>query len=225
MASFDDLLAPSRRALEENPFDDPFARPGSPDPWATPFKEEVQEQAAEEQVQEEVEHVEEPRSTTPPATVTDPLESADNDEDDDDDDEPLGKRLSSPGPGFKEASFSEIATIRPTEPEETSPHDDSDDDKPIGQIVKERSHSASPQRSRRNDIQPVFVITVDDPQKVGDPIRSFTMYTVHTRVFHSLLCGVTYLTHCRQLLRSSKNPHSLSSGATLIFFGCTRPSL
>ena len=26
------------------------------------------------------------------------------------------------------------------------------------------------------------MITVDDPQKVGDPIRSFTMYTVHTRV-------------------------------------------
>ncbi|KAF8159458.1 Vps5 C terminal like-domain-containing protein, partial [Crassisporium funariophilum] len=29
--------------------------------------------------------------------------------------------------------------------------------------------------------QPVFMISVDDPQKVGDPIRSFTMYTVHTR--------------------------------------------
>ena len=26
----------------------------------------------------------------------------------------------------------------------------------------------------------MFVISVDDPQKVGDPIRSFTMYTVHT---------------------------------------------
>ncbi|KAF7964405.1 hypothetical protein HWV62_8517 [Athelia sp. TMB] len=35
----------------------------------------------------------------------------------------------------------------------------------------------------RNDkgIQPVFVITVDDPQKVSDPILKFTMYTVHTR--------------------------------------------
>ncbi|EDR13983.1 uncharacterized protein LACBIDRAFT_151832, partial [Laccaria bicolor S238N-H82] len=29
--------------------------------------------------------------------------------------------------------------------------------------------------------QPVFIISVEDPQKVGDPIRSFTMYTVHTR--------------------------------------------
>jgi sorting nexin-1/2 len=36
------------------------------------------------------------------------------------------------------------------------------------------------------DIQPVFVITVDDPQKIGDPIRSFTMYTVFTRV-----CGIS----------------------------------
>ncbi|KAI9063885.1 Vps5-domain-containing protein, partial [Trametes sanguinea] len=30
-------------------------------------------------------------------------------------------------------------------------------------------------------IQPVFVISVDDPQKVGDPIRPYTMYTVHTK--------------------------------------------
>lgn len=31
-------------------------------------------------------------------------------------------------------------------------------------------------------LQPVFVVTVDDPQKVGDPIRQYIMYTVHTRV-------------------------------------------
>ena len=39
-------------------------------------------------------------------------------------------------------------------------------------------------KATRNDngIQPVFIISVEDPQKVGDPIRSFTMYTVHTRV-------------------------------------------
>ncbi|KAI0073528.1 Vps5-domain-containing protein [Panus rudis PR-1116 ss-1] len=28
---------------------------------------------------------------------------------------------------------------------------------------------------------PTFVITVDDPQRVGDPIRGYTMYTVHTK--------------------------------------------
>jgi sorting nexin-1/2 len=37
MSGFDDLLQQSSRALEENPFEDPFARPrsGSPDPWST----------------------------------------------------------------------------------------------------------------------------------------------------------------------------------------------
>ena len=28
----------------------------------------------------------------------------------------------------------------------------------------------------------MFSITVDDPQRVGDPIRGYTMYTVHTKV-------------------------------------------
>jgi hypothetical protein len=38
MEGFDDLLTPSRNALEDNPFADPFTRrSGSPDPWATPF--------------------------------------------------------------------------------------------------------------------------------------------------------------------------------------------
>ncbi|KAG7093670.1 hypothetical protein E1B28_007329 [Marasmius oreades] len=68
--------------------------------------------------------------------------------------------------------------------------EDSDDDKPIGQTMNKRlsqqSNSAAPMvqkqsSSVRPDLRPVFVITVDDPQKVGDPIRSFTMYTVHTR--------------------------------------------
>ena len=31
-------------------------------------------------------------------------------------------------------------------------------------------------------LQPVFSMTVDDPQKVGSPIGAYTMYTVHTRV-------------------------------------------
>jgi sorting nexin-1/2 len=37
MSGFDDLLQESSRALEENPFEDPFARPraSSPDPWST----------------------------------------------------------------------------------------------------------------------------------------------------------------------------------------------
>jgi hypothetical protein len=37
MDGFDDLLAPSKRALEDNPFENPFAqhRSSSPDPWAS----------------------------------------------------------------------------------------------------------------------------------------------------------------------------------------------
>ena len=31
-------------------------------------------------------------------------------------------------------------------------------------------------------IQPVFEIAVEDPQKVGDPVRGYTMYTVQTKV-------------------------------------------
>ena len=35
---------------------------------------------------------------------------------------------------------------------------------------------------KNTGLQPVFSITVDDPQKVGSPIGAYTMYTVHTRV-------------------------------------------
>ncbi|KAI6041276.1 Vps5 C terminal like-domain-containing protein, partial [Pisolithus marmoratus] len=75
-------------------------------------------------------------------------------------------------------------------------NDDDDDDTPIGQTAKFRRRSAeqasltqpstmtmTPASVTRNDgsIPPLFVISVDDPQKVGDPIRQFIMYTVHTR--------------------------------------------
>lgn len=64
--------------------------------------------------------------------------------------------------------------------------DDSDDDKPIGQTIRtslEGKLSSDVPSLKRTDsgLQPVFVISVDDPQKVGDPIRGYTMYTVHTR--------------------------------------------
>ncbi|KAI0731336.1 Vps5 C terminal like-domain-containing protein [Earliella scabrosa] len=69
--------------------------------------------------------------------------------------------------------------------------EDDDDDKPIAQTIaaKAAQRAASPAAStstpagakKENGIQPVFVITVDDPQRVGDPIRAYTMYTVHTK--------------------------------------------
>ncbi|KAI0741589.1 Vps5 C terminal like-domain-containing protein [Daedaleopsis nitida] len=78
-----------------------------------------------------------------------------------------------------------------------SDDDDDDDDRPIAQTIAARAASreaaarrpTSPSTSistpaggkKENGIQPVFVITVDDPQRVGDPIRAYTMYTVHTK--------------------------------------------
>ncbi|TFY58324.1 hypothetical protein EVG20_g8192 [Dentipellis fragilis] len=52
-----------------------------------------------------------------------------------------------------------------------------DNDKPL----RPRLITSEPLRRRRTVIQPTFVITVDDPQKVGDPIRGYIMYTIHTR--------------------------------------------
>ncbi|KAK0188967.1 hypothetical protein F5146DRAFT_1104361 [Armillaria mellea] len=72
---------------------------------------------------------------------------------------------------------------RPASRFPTEQDDDSDDDKPIGTLRSpDRSRLTSPQTQHESKAsQPVFDISVDDPQKVGDPIRSFTMYTVHTR--------------------------------------------
>ncbi|KAJ7446757.1 Vps5 C terminal like-domain-containing protein [Mycena latifolia] len=271
MDGFDDLLAPSQSSLEDNPFADPFAkRSASPDPWTSPF--------ARQQTADVYEYHDRP--TTPPVepespaveqnAPLDPLDSAAQEEEDEPH-HPGGQ------PGFRESvpdadpPFSEIATIRPTEPEElqssipvpdepapparevtpipatpppprlsesaptlpppspdrwggpleqhhpapihrsypnlalggefpqadwqgeqdnwsndhTPPtrlptEDDSDDDKPVLQTVRHPDCAATLKPSK-DGLQPVFVISVDDPQKVGDPIRSFTMYTVHTR--------------------------------------------
>ena len=78
MDGFDDLLAPSKRALEDNPFENPFAqqRSGSPDPWAS-FASQLEHNPFSSS---------EPTATAPPfepelpspvsATLTDPLDSA-----------------------------------------------------------------------------------------------------------------------------------------------------
>jgi sorting nexin-1/2 len=122
MDGFDDLLAPSQSSLEDNPFADPFAkRSASPDPWTSPF--------ARQQPSDVFEYQE--RTTTPPieqeapavdtSAPLDPLDSAAHAADEP---EPRDGPLSPRTPGFRESvpdsdpTFSEIATIRPTEPEE-----------------------------------------------------------------------------------------------------------
>ncbi|KAK2463525.1 hypothetical protein APHAL10511_004276 [Amanita phalloides] len=59
--------------------------------------------------------------------------------------------------------------------------DDSDDDKPIRQTFRTNTQEDKFDEAKGNQIQPLFVISVEDPQKVGDHIRPYIMYTVHTR--------------------------------------------
>jgi sorting nexin-1/2 len=139
MDGFDDLLAPSRNALEENPFEDPFAkRSGSPDPWSSGwsrsehhYSSEPDEHAGfEEQSTQPESFVAGQHEVNEPTHSSDPLDLAAQTADyDDDDDRPLGRFRTSPitsprTPGFRESipvPFSETATIRPTVPEELEP--------------------------------------------------------------------------------------------------------
>lgn len=148
MDGFDDLLAPSRQILEDNPFADPFAkRSNSPDPWATPFASQpsasdgigdadeattptteafsIPSDPYGQSSNDPVSPSAELHAESPAAGLSDPLDLANaalDDDDEEEDNKPLGKRSMSPrSPGFRESipsSFSEIATIRPTEPEE-----------------------------------------------------------------------------------------------------------
>ncbi|KAG6891588.1 hypothetical protein C0992_002626 [Termitomyces sp. T32_za158] len=289
MDGFDDLLAPSRSALEDNPFADPFSkRSGSPDPWASPFAINSRNDSFTNSYATSVNH-HEPNGFSSEESVNEESRkvSLENIEQE----KPDKKQFQSEAPGFRESipTFSETATIRPTQPEDIQPFvpssdgpvrsstptskrtspspssptedithqagpqiiapseplspskqfnglvsplerlnplgydqsmaglslgadilgsgwqseqtgwdgalatpaasitpvqvdDDSDDDTPIGQTLK-NAEKLSPGFSLRRDdeLPPVFVISVDDPQKVGDPIRGYTMYTVHTR--------------------------------------------
>jgi sorting nexin-1/2 len=129
MDTFDDLLAPSRQALEDNPFADPFARrSGSPDPWANPFAstplstETFGHASSTAEPSLGVETVRPSNDEAPSLAehhLSDPLDSAVHNQDDEDDNKPLGRLRS---PGFRESvpsDFSEIATIRPAEPKES----------------------------------------------------------------------------------------------------------
>lgn len=204
MDGFDDLLAPSRNALEENPFEDPFAkRSGSPDPWTSGWS--------------RSEHYPEPedhpgfqeQSTTPtesfvttgqheanePSHSTDPLDSAAQTADyDDEDDRPLGRSRTSPitsshNPGFRESipvPFNETATIRPTVPEELEPSTPAQPYFPIVDALPsthsiasqpvERVHSSSPRAA--------FVSHSPSTSKSGSVVVS-PLETTSTGLDHS----------------------------------------
>ncbi|KIJ65594.1 hypothetical protein HYDPIDRAFT_174995 [Hydnomerulius pinastri MD-312] len=92
-----------------------------------------------------------------------------------------------------------VPAITSPPPVASTDNDDDDDDTPIGQTARFRNAgspqpSLSPAPVLRGDgsIAPVFVISVDDPQKVGDPIRAHTLYTVHTRTSSPLFSKATF---------------------------------
>ncbi|TFY75947.1 hypothetical protein EWM64_g8067 [Hericium alpestre] len=80
-------------------------------------------------------------------------------------------------------------SIAPSKPSQED--EDDDDDKPLRPrpIDSTPSKDATPSKK---DAAPAFFITVDDPQKVGDPIRGYTMYTVHTRTTSALYAKPTF---------------------------------
>jgi sorting nexin-1/2 len=121
MDSFDDLLAPSRHALEDNPFADPFAKGrSSPDPWATPFA--ATDPHAFGNTSQHFNSLDSLTSNDNYGAGSSEFKPSDGapinspglaHAADDDDNEPLGRMRS---PGFREsigANFSETATIRP----------------------------------------------------------------------------------------------------------------
>ena len=77
MDGFDDLLTPSKRALEDNPFENPFAqhRSGSPDPWAS-FTSQLEHNPFSSSESTAAIPAFEPEPPSPvSATLTDPLDS------------------------------------------------------------------------------------------------------------------------------------------------------
>ena len=144
MEGFDDLLGPSRQALEENPFADPFLkRSSSPDPWANPFASTDSSDAfgstSEHFTPSEPSHSSSSNdigsssgAVVDELPIADPLDSAARAADDDDDNEPLAKLRS---PGFRESIphfFSETATIRP-------PHEEDLDSPPTKSLTDNES--------------------------------------------------------------------------------------
>lgn len=146
-SGFDDLLAPSRSFLEQNPFEDPFAkpRPGSPDPWSSfgqqqslpphsdidYFKSGFENHASASQTTESCftsDHGHSERSSTP--APADPLDAAAVTAEDQEDERSVSHSDTHPDattsrtPGFGMFTSSTEESAQPAEPESESPHHD-----------------------------------------------------------------------------------------------------
>ncbi|KAF9240677.1 Vps5 C terminal like-domain-containing protein [Melanogaster broomeanus] len=83
-----------------------------------------------------------------------------------------------------------VTTALPTPVAGADNDDDDDDDTPIGQTARFRNCWIS--SSAEGSIPPLFIISVEDPQKVGDPIRAHILYTVHTRTSSPLFSKASF---------------------------------
>ncbi|KAH9019146.1 Vps5 C terminal like-domain-containing protein [Lactarius hengduanensis] len=89
------------------------------------------------------------------------------------------------------STFAHNSSLPSVSPEKDDVDDDDDDDdkplrpRPVSTFYYLSAPAAHPQETpaakKETGLQPLFAITVDDPQKVGDPIRAYTMYTVHSK--------------------------------------------
>ncbi|KZT20089.1 Vps5-domain-containing protein [Neolentinus lepideus HHB14362 ss-1] len=101
--------------------------------------------------------------------------------------------------GMQASFVNQRSALASTERNAVDEDDDEDDDRPILQTLKSADRGASTSSApgtsavkSDKEIQPVFTISVEDPQKVGDPIRGYTMYTVHTRTTSPLFSKSTF---------------------------------
>jgi sorting nexin-1/2 len=158
MDSFDDMLAPSRRALEDNPFEDPFAQPrsSSPDPWASyshhlgdnPFHEEQPTRLHSES-----------ENNSEDVSSPDPLESATvNDaEPESSTSESLPQTPTLTSPGFRESAPSpetQSHTILEPEPE-PEPEPESTPVSPAQPVTDHQPEPQSPSPISRNSALPI----------------------------------------------------------------------
>lgn len=145
MDGFDDLLAPSRSALEDNPFADPFAkRSGSPDPWASPFAVDSRNDSFTNSYATSVTHHEPNNfsSEENEESLKSPLENVEEE-----------KHDQSESPGFRESipTFSETATIRHIQPEDLRPLGQPSDE-PVRSSTPTSKHTTSNPSSPAKDI-------------------------------------------------------------------------